>query len=57
MNILDITQADIERLKENKIVFGLLPERDREIFGVFGYRQYRKILFERLFPLHSRRGI
>jgi len=31
MNLLEITAADIERLKENKIVFGLLPERDREI--------------------------
>lgn len=36
MNILDITNEDIERLKENKIVFGLLPERDREIFEVLG---------------------
>jgi hypothetical protein len=31
MNLLDITNEDIARLQENKIVFGLLPERDREI--------------------------
>lgn len=31
MNILDITNEDIARLRQNKIVFGLLPERDMEI--------------------------
>lgn len=31
MNILDITNEDIARLQENKIVFGLLDERDVKI--------------------------
>ncbi len=31
MNLLDITNEDIARLQENKIVFGLLDERDVKI--------------------------
>ena len=36
VNMLEITNEDIGRLQENKIAFGLLPERDREIFGFIG---------------------
>lgn len=36
MNILDITNEDIARLQENKIVFGLMDERDQEILKFVG---------------------
>lgn len=49
MNILDITPSDITRLQENKVVFGLLPERDREIFEFVGTEQCERYSFTGFF--------